>query len=397
VEILVGIDAKKMSSLSVFDGKSKVKAQGKTVDVPEGYGTVVEIGEPPAKPEPLPEAPRLIKPVQSVFILSGATKAKEVSIEFSWQRVEDGYHFQVAADSQFEKIIEDQNIQGSTAALSLSGGTFYWRVAAINKRGIEGYAAGSSFTVNDTQDLPLEITPGPRHIIDTAQGSVTVSGKTVPGTRITMNDKPVQTDEAGAFSGEVALEPGMNHIKVRGIHPDFKEKVIWITVIRRAFRSNTLSIGLRFDYAGQKGESDHTFTYRVGTTVCLAPRLESEFAIGITRLKWKDFPGIYNNEATAIPLSAELHYMVSKGTIIPYLSAGLSTYITFPQERTSNTRKTQFLISPEIGAGLDFPVFASRARFETRYTPFLKKEPFFTETTHRLAFIFKIMLNLKGD
>ncbi|MCK5056449.1 MAG: OmpA family protein [Candidatus Aminicenantes bacterium] len=397
VGILVGIDAKKMSSLSVFDGKSEVKAQGKKVDVPEGYGTVVEMGEPPAQPEPLPEAPRLINPVKSVFNLAGTRQAKEVSVEFLWQRVEDVYHLQVAGDSQFETIIEDQKIHGNTEALSLGSGTYYWRVAAINKRGIEGYAAGSSFTISDTQDLPLEIIPGARYIIDTAQGSVTISGKTAPGTRITMNDKPVQTDVAGEFSGKVALQRGLNHIKIRGIHPDFKEKVFWVTVIRHAFCSNTLSIGLRFDYAGKNDESDHTFTLRVGKTFCLAPRLESEFSIGITRLKWKDFPGVYNNEATALPLSAELHFMLARGKITPYLSTGLSAYITFPQERALNTRETLFFISPEIGGGFEFPVFDYRARFEAVYSPFLKKEPFFTEMTHRLAFILKIMLNLTGD
>ena len=395
VEILVGIDAKKMSSLSVFDGKSQVEAQGKKVEVPVGYGTVVEMGEPPAKPEPLPGAPRLIKPLQSAFNLTGTAHAKEVSIEFSWQQVENVYHLQVAGDSQFEKIIEDRKIHGNSADLSIGSGTYFWRVAAINKRGIEGYAAGSSFTISDSRELPLEITPGPRDIIDTVQGSVTVSGKTIPGTRITMNGKPKQTNAAGEFSGEVALERGVNHIKVQGHHPNFQEKVIWITVIRRAFCSNALSIGLGFDYAGTSTESDHTLTYRLGKTFCLTPRLESELSIGITRLKWKDSPGIYNDEATAIPLSAQLNFMLSRGKIIPYLSAGLSTYIAFPQESTSETRETRFFISPEIGGGFDFPVFDSRVRFEAVYSPFLKKEPFFTEMTHRLAFILKIMLNLK--
>jgi hypothetical protein len=55
-----------------------------------------------------------------------------------------------------------------------------------------------------------------------------------------------------------------------------------------------------------------------------------------------------------------------------------------------------FFISPEIGGGFYFPVFNTRASFEAKYTPLLKKEPFFPEMTHRIAFILRIILNEEG-
>ncbi|UCH98334.1 MAG: OmpA family protein, partial [Candidatus Aminicenantes bacterium] len=79
VEILVGIDEKKMSALSVFDGKSEVKAQEKKVEVPEGFGTTVEMGKPPGPPEPLLKAPQLIKPIESKTNLPGKPNTSKVS------------------------------------------------------------------------------------------------------------------------------------------------------------------------------------------------------------------------------------------------------------------------------------------------------------------------------
>jgi hypothetical protein len=390
VEILVGIDKKKMSALSVFDGKSEVKAQGKKVDVPEGFGTIVEMGKPPAPPEPLPKAPQLIKPIESKTNLPG-TDTGNVSIQFQWSRVdiEDHYHLQVAGDSQFEKILEDQPLADNTAALSLGMGTYYWRVAVINKRGIEGYASQSFFTITGgLPDLPLNITPGQRDIITTAQRIITIYGKTKPGTRIKMKDQQFQANQQGEFSGTVSLVTGLNHIEVQAIHPNFKKKVIWLSFYRPALSTSAMNIGLRLDAAAKRDNLDKTYTFQVGKTFSLASRFETELSVGVVRLSWNDSPGDYKKEAAAIPLTAALRFMPVKGNVIPFLSTGLATYLTFTRKRGTNTGDTMFFISPEIGGGFSFPIFNTRARFEAKYTPLLKKEPFFPETAHRIAFIF---------
>lgn len=395
VEILVGIDEKKMSALSVFDGKSEVKAQGEKVEVPGGYGTIVEMGKPPEQPEPLPKAPQLMKPVEAGFILTGKPGITEMPVRFSWLRVEDKYHLQVAEDPEFEHIIEDINISDNTAALSFGKGTYYWRVAAIDKRGIEGYSSQSSFEIVErTSELPLTVTPEPRNITETARQRFPISGKTAPGAQVFMNGRPVQTKDNGEFSRSISLSRGWNHIKVRAFHPDFGEKVVWLTFFRHAFCTSALSIGFRFDYAAGSDVLNHSVDYQVGTTFCLAPRLETELSIGLTRLRRQGFPGDYQLEATAIPFTASFHLMLSRGKAIPYLNAGLTTYLTFAEKRITNTKENVFFFSPEIGGGIDFPFYDSRMRFEAIYSPFLKKEPFFPDMTHRLAFILKLMLNL---
>lgn len=395
VEILVGIDEKKMSALSVFDGKSEVKAQGKKVEVPGGYGTIVEMGEPPQQPEPLPQAPRLMEPVESAIMLPGKPGISETPVRFTWLRVEDRYHLQVAHDPGFEQIIEDMKVPGNTVTLSFGRGTYYWRAAAIDKRGIEGYSSQSSFEIMERpSELPLHITPAPKTITETAQQRFSISGKTAPGAQIFMDGRPVQTKANGEFSRAIALSRGWNHVKVRALHPDFKEKVVWLTFFRHAFCSSALSMGFGFDYAAGSDVLDHSVTYRLGTTFCLAPRLEAELSAGLTRLRWQGFPGGYDSEATAIPFTASLHLMLSKGKTVPYLDAGLTSYLTFAENLAAGKKENVFFMSPEVGGGLDFTVYGSRFRFEAIYSPFLKKEPFFPEMTHRLAFILKLMLNL---
>jgi hypothetical protein len=395
VEILVGIDKKKMSALSVFDGKSEVKAQGKKVEVPEGFGTTVEMGKPPDPPEPLPKAPQLIKPIESKTNLPGKPDTGNVSIQFQWHRAdtEDRYHLQVASDSQFEKILEDQTLGDNTAILLLGSGTYYWRVAVINKRGIEGYASQSFFTITEgLSDLPLKITPGPEDIHETAQRIFTVFGNTIPGTRIMMKDQQFQANQQGEFSGTIPLHIGWNHIKVQAIHPNFEKKVIWLSFYRRALGTSAVTIGLRFDNAAKSDNFDKTYTFQVGKSFSLGARFETELSFGVARLSWNDFPGKYKKVATAIPFTAALRFMLVKGKVIPFLSTGLTTYLTSARKRETNTSDTIFLISPEIGGGFSFPIFNTRASFEAKYSPLLKKEPFFPEMAHRIAFILKIIL-----
>jgi hypothetical protein len=391
VEILVGIDKKKMSALSVFDGKSRVRAQGKKVDVPGGFGTTVEMGKPPAPPEPLPKAPRLIEPGESKINLPGKGDTGNVSIRFQWQRVdpENRYHLQIADDPQFEKILEDLTPADNTAELVLGSGTYYWRAAVINKRGIEGYSSQSFFTVTKgPPDLPLTIAPGIGDIIETTRRTVTVYGKTIPGTRIMMKNRQFQADRQGEFSGTVTLVTGLNHIEVRAIHPGYKTKVIWLSFYRRTFSTSAWNIGFRFDNAAKSDNLDNTYAFQVGKTFCLASRLETELALGAARLSWNDFPGRYKKEAAAVPFTAALRFMPGKGKLIPFLSTGLTTYLTFARKRGTDTIEPMFFISPEIGGGFSFAIFSTRARFEAKYTPFLKKEPFFPGTAHRIAFIF---------
>jgi hypothetical protein len=213
----------------------------------------------------------------------------------------------------------------------------------------------------------------------------------MPGTRLIMKDKQFQTDQQGEFSGTIPLHIGWNHIMVQAIHPDFQQKIIWLSFYRRALGTSAASIGFRFDNAVQSDNFVNTYTLQVGKSFSLGSRFETELSFGLARLGWKDFPGDYKKAAAAFPFSAALRFMLGKGKLVPFLSTGLTTYLTFARERETDTIDTMFFLSPEIGGGFSFPIFNTRGGFEIKYTPLLKKEPFFPEITHRIAFILRIL------
>lgn len=394
VEIQVGIDEKKMSALSVFDGSSRVKASGKTVEVPGGFGTTVEMGKPPAQPQPLPRAPRLIKPLESRSYLPGKGGAEKASIQFQWQGAGSGnrYRLQVAGDAQFEKILEDRILPDPTAVLLLGSGTYYWRTAVINKQGIEGYAAQSFFTVTEERpELPLKITPKIGDIVETARRTYTVYGKTIPGTRIIIRDRQFQADSQGEFSGTISLSGDWNHIVVKALHPDYKDKVFRLTFYRPELCTSRTTLAFRFDKATKSENFDKTYAFQVGKTFCPGSRIETELSFGLARLNWNDFPGEYKKVAVAFPFTAALRFMPLHAKVKPFFSTGLTAYLAFPRERADDTIDTMFLFSPEIGGGLYFSIFNTRVGFEIKYTPLLKKSSLFSGIAHRIAFILRVM------
>jgi len=91
-------------------------------------------------------------------------------------------------------------------------------------------------------------------------------------------------------------------------------------------------------------------------------------------------------------MTAELHFMLGKGPLTPYLSTGLSAYLAFTEKRGRDDKEKIFFFSPEFGGGVSFPLAKIHTRLEVKYAPFLKKEPFFPELTKRLSFILKLIL-----
>lgn len=58
-ELMTAVDEDENTMVGCYEGLVGVSAQGKTVEVPAGYGTFVKKGEPPTEPFLLPAAPAL--------------------------------------------------------------------------------------------------------------------------------------------------------------------------------------------------------------------------------------------------------------------------------------------------------------------------------------------------
>ncbi len=58
-ELVTTVDEAENTTVGCYEGLVGVSAQGKTVEVPAGYGTFVKKGQPPSEPFLLPTAPRI--------------------------------------------------------------------------------------------------------------------------------------------------------------------------------------------------------------------------------------------------------------------------------------------------------------------------------------------------
>ncbi len=235
--MLVDISEKAQSSVSVFEGLSDVSAENKTVSVKSGFGTFVEKGKEPAKPEPLPIAPQIISPEKGKSFLF--KNEKESRIRLEWNSQEPLNHLQISEDAEFTKIVVDEKLSGSFLITDLPGGQYFWRIAGINSNGIEGFPTDAGFKITIRKnDLPITTTPAVKHTPIDAHGSthftdkssIIITGTTVPGTTLSIARGTVSVDQNGKFSEEIYLSWGWNLIKVTAAHPDYLTKEQWISV-----------------------------------------------------------------------------------------------------------------------------------------------------------------------
>ncbi len=237
--MLVDISKKKSSSISVFDGDSDVNAQNKTIEVKAGFGTFVKEGSIPAKPEPLPKAPALLSPLKNTKFLNKNPDDKVVSVTFKWNSEEEMDHIQISRDENFTMIVIDEKITENMLVTSLDKGKYFWRVAGINKNGIEGYTSVSNIIVSIRMaSLPLNISPEGKSKLLDAHGATTIvtndsiiiTVNSIPGAKISISGKSFNVDKNGKFSKEIFLGNGWNIIKVTATHPDYKAKTQWVSV-----------------------------------------------------------------------------------------------------------------------------------------------------------------------
>ena len=138
--ISVGVDAQKMSRVSVFDGKAAVAALGKTVDVQKGFGTRVALGKEPEVPQPLPPSPPWTTPGPDQYLV--LTK-EGYAPTVAWTAVESGvrYRLEVARDQQFNGKVVDMGYNPDQLKVKLPRlpvAQYYARVSAYNAAGLLG-------------------------------------------------------------------------------------------------------------------------------------------------------------------------------------------------------------------------------------------------------------------
>ena len=143
---------KSRTTVSVFDGTSKVSSAGKSVSVNEGFGSSFEAKKPPTPPRKLPPSPTWAAgSAQGVVLLPKGSGRLFVA----WKPIKEAktYRVELARDAAFKNLVAREEIPARINALKaerLPPGRYYARVRAIDKDDFLGLAS----------------TPRPIHLIE---------------------------------------------------------------------------------------------------------------------------------------------------------------------------------------------------------------------------------------
>jgi hypothetical protein len=130
------------TNVSVFDGHAKVESAGKSVVVPERFGTRFQASRPPEPPRPLPPAPAW-QATPSEIVLAEPTGA---TIAASWKPVERArnYRLEIARDASFDELHLRAEVGADATSFRferLPVGEWFVRVRAIDGDDFLGLAS----------------------------------------------------------------------------------------------------------------------------------------------------------------------------------------------------------------------------------------------------------------
>ncbi len=145
---------KKTSVVSVYQGDADVKAKGKTVNVPTNFGTYVKKGQAPAKPKPLPPAPKWEDGNRrGVAVVVDGTD-KQTRFRVSWLRVMRAAFYRVewSRRSDFAELVGGSTLRATSKTVqsfvvprlkphpvsNTATKSYYVRVSVRDAIGLEG-------------------------------------------------------------------------------------------------------------------------------------------------------------------------------------------------------------------------------------------------------------------
>ena len=138
------------AQVMVFAGSSELEAAGTRITVPQGMGSAVPEGKPPAPPEKLLDPPSGLEPAAGS---SWPTRRPELR----WDPVDGArsYTVEVCVDASCGQLVERGRVAGDAAAWQpgseLPVASLYWRVTATSASGLDGFPSAA---------VPFEIVAG---------------------------------------------------------------------------------------------------------------------------------------------------------------------------------------------------------------------------------------------
>jgi hypothetical protein len=202
------------ASLAVYSGEIRIVGKGGTVRVPANFGVTLREGVATGRAVALPAAPVPGGPQPALY----RYRLLPPKVRFTWSGPAADYHFQLSKSARFESCLIDQKVAGPELVTGKLGkGSYFWRVSRV-EQGREG-----QFSRTGRCEL-LQLLEAPGLTVNFPPESVpagpyTLSGQTEPGSRVFVDGVELAAGDAGAFSHELRLKPGVNLIRVESLDP----------------------------------------------------------------------------------------------------------------------------------------------------------------------------------
>jgi hypothetical protein len=225
------------TGVKIFQGQAQLETtQGQKVTLSQNQAVQVDAAGRLGVTMELPPAPTLIAPPPRSRLT--VASPPEPSAKLSWTDVKGGVSYHVALDYNVTQAnllmaaaLEESGVKGTNHDIKgLNLGRYFWRVAAINKDGLEGaFSRVSHFQVVEPEAPVLPVaTPAPeasaltlvlQAVDEVAPGIVHVGGRAARGATVTVNGTPVKVLPDGSFS-EFVRHSGPGEVVVRATTDD---------------------------------------------------------------------------------------------------------------------------------------------------------------------------------
>jgi len=216
----VGVHEGQDGKVDVYEGAANVAVRGQDIKVAKNEG--LRVGATSFELNQLPDAPTLVTPPYYKVLLARELKGRPIELEWESIREARGYHIVVALSPLFTDLVSEVLDQPQTflALKDPRQGDYYWRVAAVDRKGIEGsFSTPSRFRVSDVMPEGQPPALALSSIVSLGEGVILVEGKSQPGVYVTVDDGvrtyAQRAEHDGKFRKSFTVgRQGTNRIKV---------------------------------------------------------------------------------------------------------------------------------------------------------------------------------------
>jgi hypothetical protein len=208
----IQVDESGDTGIRIFQGSGRAETTaGQEIQLAANEGVQVAANGSAGEKTTLPGVPELVAPPDATEV-AYPDPTRAITL-LSWNGVDGASSYRVTVDysrSFARPLIDRQGYEDTQMQLpGLDTSTYYWKVAAIDRNGVEGsYSTAARFSL--LKAPPSAASPPPL-VVDALElkGNILhVRGRTAPGATLTLNDLRIEVQPDGSFNEFVMFEGG---------------------------------------------------------------------------------------------------------------------------------------------------------------------------------------------